>query len=163
MDAPLKFLDILRILVRNEVDFILVGGVAAILEGAPVSTFDLDIMISPTSENRERLLNTLLELNARYLDPAGRHIFPDRTKLQTLRIQRLLTDFGPLDVLETIGNNLKYSDLVGTTQVYEVGGLSLRSLDLETIILSKEQAGREKDLAVLPILRRTLQLKKDGS
>jgi predicted nucleotidyltransferase len=163
MDAPLNFLEILKVLTRHRVDFILVGGVAAILEGAPISTFDLDVMIRPTSDDRNRLLEALSELNARCLDPAGRHILPDQTKLETLRLQRLVTDFGPLDVLETIGDGLKYSDLAGETEVYEVGGLALRALRLEAIILSKEQAGREKDLAALPILRRTLQLKRGGS
>jgi hypothetical protein len=48
MEAALRFLDILRVLSRHRVEFILVGGVAAILEGAPVSTFDLDIMVHST-------------------------------------------------------------------------------------------------------------------
>jgi hypothetical protein len=48
MDAELRFLDILKALIRHGVEFILVGGVAAILEGAPVSTFDLDVMVRPT-------------------------------------------------------------------------------------------------------------------
>jgi predicted nucleotidyltransferase len=160
MEAPLKFFDILKVLTRHGVDFILVGGVAAILEGAPVSTFDLDIMVQPTSEDRDRLLEALRDLNARYLDSAGRHILPDRRKLETLHLQRLLTDFGPLDVLERIGDGLRYPDLVEETQIYEVGGLSLRVLRLEAIIRSKEQAGREKDLAALPVLRRTLRLKR---
>lgn len=57
MDASPRFFDLLGFLARQEVEFILVGGVAAILEGAPVSTFDLGIMIRPTAENRgERLL-----------------------------------------------------------------------------------------------------------
>jgi hypothetical protein len=160
MDAALRFLDILSVLSRHRVEFILVGGVAAILEGAPMSTFDLDIMVHPTPEDRDRLLAALRELNSRYLDPAGRHILPDRMKLETLRLQRLLTDFGPLDVLESIGDGLRYSELIGETQLYEVGGLSVRVLSLEAIIRSKEQAGRDKDHAVLPLLRRTLQLKQ---
>jgi predicted nucleotidyltransferase len=163
MDAALKFLDILRVLTRHGVDFILVGGVAAILEGAPVSTLDLDIMVHPTGEDRDRLLKALGELNARYFDPAGRHILPDRAKLDTLRLHRFLTDSGPLDVLESIGDGLSFGDLSGETQLYEVAGVSLRVLRLEAIIRSKEQAGREKDLAVLPILRRTLQLRNGSS
>lgn len=163
MDVALKLLDILKVLVRYRVDFIVVGGVAAILEGAPVSTLDLDIMVYPSPEDRDRLLSALRELNARYLDPAGRLIFPDRTKLETLRLQRLVTDMGPIDVLETIGEGLTFSDLVEETHVYEVGDVSVRVLKLEAVIRSKEQAGREKDLAALPILRRTLQLKKEPS
>jgi predicted nucleotidyltransferase len=159
MDAALRFLDLLKILARHGVEFILVGGVAAVLEGAPVSTFDLDVMVRPTAEDRDRLLKALHELNARYLDPAGRQIFPDRAKLDTLRIHRLLTDCGPLDVLEQIGHSLTYSDLIKETEVYEVDGLPIRTLRLEMIIRSKEEANRAKDHATLPILRQTLRLR----
>ncbi|HET9213030.1 MAG TPA: hypothetical protein VFR03_21665 [Thermoanaerobaculia bacterium] len=159
MDAALRFFDILKILDRHGVEFILVGGVAAILEGAPVSTLDLDVMVRPTPEDRDRLLEALRELNARYLDPAGRQIFPDRAKLDTLRIHRLVTDSGPMDVLEQIGKDLTYADLAEKTKIYEVNGLPVRTLRLEMIIRSKEEANRDKDQATLPILRRTLLLK----
>lgn len=156
--AP-KFLDILERLVRREVEFILVGGVAAILEGAPVSTLDLDIVFDPAEENRRRLLEALQDLNARYLDPAGRHLVPDEAKLSSFRLHQLLTDFGPLDVLRTIGSGMGFADLIGHTQEYTVGDLRVRTLRLEMIILSKEQASRDKDRATLPVLRRTLDLK----
>ena len=160
MDAALKFLDILQVLDRHGVDFILVGGVAAILEGAPVSTLDLDVVVLPTGENRERLLSALVELEARYLDPAGRHIVPDLPKLETMRLHRLLTKHGPLDVLKNIGHGLGYADLSGETEIYEVAGLSIRTLRLEMVIRSKEEANRDKDRAVLPVLKQTLQMKK---
>jgi len=43
-NEPIRFLDALAVLVRHDVEFIVVGGVAVILEGAPVSTLDLDIV-----------------------------------------------------------------------------------------------------------------------
>ena len=52
---PVQFLELLRHLVQAEIDFIIVGGVAAVLEGAPVSTFDLDIVYSTADDNVERL------------------------------------------------------------------------------------------------------------
>lgn len=159
MDAALKFLDILRIMARHEVDFILVGGVAAILEGAPVSTFDLDIVVPAAKEGHARLLAALRELNARYLDPAGRHIVPDENRLASMRLHRLITDHGPIDVMQSIGNNLTYADLSSETLEYHLDGVPVRTLKLEKIILSKEQANRDKDKAVLHTLRRTLQLK----
>ncbi len=161
MGPALRFLDILRVLGRHRVDFILVGGVAAVLEGAPVSTFDLDIVPAPEPDNRERLLAALRELNARYLDPAGRHILPDEAKLATLRVHQLATDAGPLDVLTTIGHDLTYAKLDGRTRDYEVEGLRVRCLNLDAIIESKEQADREKDRAVLPVLRRTLERRRE--
>lgn len=162
MDASLKLFEILKVLTRHSVDFILVGGVAAILEGAPVSTFDLDIVVRPTPEDRDRLLDAVRELNARYLDPAGRTILPDREKLDTLRIQRMVTDAGPLDILQSIGHGLAYSDLIDETEIYEIEGLRIRTLRLAMIIRSKEEANRDKDQATLPILRRTLRLKSGG-
>jgi hypothetical protein len=159
VDAALKFFGIIRVLTQHGVDFILVGGVAAILEGAPVSTFDVDVVV-PREDDRKRLLSALQELNAHYLDPAGRHIVPDLVKLDSMRMNRLRTDLGDLDVLTSIGNGLSYSDLVGETETYEVDGSPIRTLKLAMIIRSKEEANREKDRAVLPILKRTLLLKQ---
>lgn len=158
---PADFFEILGALARHEVDFLLVGGLAASLSGVPLVTFDVDIMPNPSDENRPRLLNSLLEIEARYLDPAGRHIEPDLEKLATLRIQRLATRFGILDVLAKIGHALTYSDLVERTHWIEIEGLHLRVLDLEMIIRSKEEANREKDRASLPLLRRTLKMERE--
>lgn len=163
MDAPLNFFEILKALCRHEVEFILVGGVAAILEGAPVSTLDLDVVILKSEENLARLLPALLELDARYLDPAGRHIAPDAAKLATFKLHRLVTASGPLDVMERIGNGLSYADLMEDTRIFEAEGLRVRVLGLETIIRSKEQANRDKDRATLHLLRRTLLMKQTPS
>lgn len=160
MQGPLRFLDILQVLYRHGVDFLLVGGVAAILEGAPVSTFDLDVVILPSPENHLHLLAALEALHARYLDPAGRHIVPDLEKLETLRLHQLLTDHGPLDVLRSIGRGSTYADLLDETREIELAGLRIRVLRLEAIIRSKEEANREKDRAALPVLRRALELKR---
>jgi len=163
MDVPIKFDEILKVLVDHGVEFILVGGVAAVLEGAPLSTLDVDVVFLRSKENLTPLLKAFRALNARYLDPAGRHIVPDEDKLSSFRMHRLTTEFGALDVMETIGHGLAYADLIGNTHVKEVAGVSVRVLGLETIILSKEQANRDKDRATLPVLRRTLQLKQRAS
>ena len=54
MGSAPKFVEILQVLARHEVDFILVGGMATILAGAPISTFDLDIVVAKTAENMQR-------------------------------------------------------------------------------------------------------------
>jgi hypothetical protein len=85
---------------------------------------------------------------------------PDAGKLETLRIHRLVTDFGPVDVLHSIGDGWTYEDLIGQTSSYDLEGMTVRVLNLAAIIRSKEAANRDKDRATLPILRRTLQLKE---
>jgi len=53
---PPKFKETLEALARHHVDFIVVGGVAAVLGGAPISTFDLDIVCDRAPANVARLL-----------------------------------------------------------------------------------------------------------
>jgi hypothetical protein len=161
MDEPrsVKFLGLLRALLRHGVDFFVVGGVAAQLEGAPILTFDLDVLYDKEPENLARLLAALRELKARYRDPAGLHIEPDAEKLATLRLHLLLTELGALDVLGSIGNGLTYQDLVGRTILYQLGESQVRVLELAAVIETKEQANRDKDRAALPVLRQTLAMK----
>lgn len=158
--SPNKFLQQLQILVHHEVDFIVVGGVAAVFEGAPIVTLDLDIVYDSSPANNERLAAALRQLNAIYRDPAGRRIVPDLPKLDTMKLHLLLTDLGGLDVLTSIGQDLTYQDLLCRSSMYEVAGLQVRVLDLDAIIETKAFADRDKDRAVLPILRRTLEVKK---
>lgn len=154
-----KFLGLLRALLRHGVDFFVVGGVAAQLEGAPIVTFDLDVLFDRAPENLGRLLPALRELKARYRDPAGRHIEPDMEKLKTLRRHLLMTSLGALDVLGEIGSSLTFQALQARTVPYELGEMRVLVLELAAVIESKEQANRDKDRAVLPVLRQTLALK----
>jgi hypothetical protein len=154
-----KFLGLLRVLLRHGVEFFVVGGVAAQLEGAPILTLDLDILYDKTPENLDHLLAALRELKAHYRDLAGRRIEPDLPKLETMRMHLLLTELGALDVLGVIGGGLTYQDLVSRTVLYELGELRVRVLELGAVIETKEQANRDKDRAVLPVLRQTLAMK----
>jgi hypothetical protein len=157
-----NFLELLRLLAHQEIDFIVVGGVAAILEGVPITTLDLDILCDQEPENLERLLSALRAVHAHYRDPAGRDIEPTIERLATLRQSLLRTELGPLDVLSEIGAQATYQDLLPSTRVREVANLQIRVLELARVIETKEQAGRDKDLAMLPVLRRTLELKRES-
>jgi len=157
------FLELLKTLVLYGVDFIIVGGVSAVLQGAPVTTFDLDLVHSRTPDNLERLYQALVDLDAYYREPAGRRLRPEPKHLSSSGHHLLMTRAGPLDLLGTIGAGRSYEDLLENTNELEVEDLRVRVLDLETLIEVKEQTGYAKDLAVLPILRRTLEekLKKE--
>jgi len=158
---PIKFLDALRLLVAHDVEFMVVGGVGAILEGAPISTFDLDILIRPSPGNLERLLPALTELGSRYLDPAGRTIIPDAGKLSSMKLHRLVTKAGQLDVLTEIGSGKKFEDLSHRMRLHRVEDFEVQVLELAAIIESKAEAGRDKDKATLGILRRALHLRQE--
>jgi hypothetical protein len=155
------FAALLGVLSRRDVAFLVVGGVGAALQGAPISTFDLDIVHARDPENVTRLLGALQELEARYRARPDLDRGPDVSHLVSPGHQLLMTRFGPLDLLGAIGRGEGYAELRPHTVELELGtGLRVRVLDLETLIRIKDELGREKDRAVLPILRRTLLERK---
>ena len=152
------FLLILRTLFAHDVEFIIVGGVCGVLHGAPISTFDLDLVHSRATDNIERLLKALQELDARYRDIGGRVIKPTQAKLSSAGHQLLITKCGPLDLLGEIGQHRDYDALIPDTVTMAMSdGLRVRVLTLEALIREKEDMARDKDKAVLAILRSTLE------
>jgi hypothetical protein len=153
-----QYRNLLQTLSKHAVDYIVVGGVGAILRGAPTSTLDLDVVYSLESDNLLRLAGALEELGAICRTQPERRLVPTVSHLAAGGHNLLMTQFGPLDVLGSIGNGRKYPDLVPHSSTIDLGhGLVVPVLDLETLIAVKEEVGGERDLAVLPILRRTLE------
>ena len=153
-----RFLPTLRALRDAGVDFIVVGGLAALLDGAPVDTLDVDVVHSRDAANVARLLVVLESLDAIYRIQPNRRLRPTASHLESTGHQNLVTRYGPLDFLGTIGKGLAYADLIPHSAEKDIGeGLRVRVLDLETLIAIKEELGGEKDRAVLPVLRRTLE------
>lgn len=156
----LDFLDILKILVKHKVDFIVVGGVCAVLHGAPVTTFDLDLVHSRSSQNLASLMSALNELDAYYRGRGDKHLKPGLSHLSSPGHQLLMTKSGPLDLLGRIGVGHSYKDLLEHTVELEAGGLRLRILNLEKLIEIKKETMTDKDKAMLPILQCTLEEKQ---
>jgi hypothetical protein len=154
---PTDFLALLKVLRRHGVDFIVVGGVGAVLQGAPLSTFDLDVVHSRDEANIERLLGALDELESYYRAQPERRLKPRASHLSSPGHQLLMTRFGPLDLLDAIGRSRDYTALLPNSVKMPIGqNFNVRVLDLETLIATKEEAAGDKDRATLPILRRTL-------
>jgi predicted nucleotidyltransferase len=154
----------LRTLREGGVEFVLVGGVAAALNGAPFQTYDIDIVPARDEENLAKLLRVLHSIDAIYRIQPARRFKPEASHLRSTGHHNLITSYGQLDVLGTIGRGLSYEDLLPHTVEMDIGnGVRVRVLDLATIIAVKEELGAEKDLAVLPLLRRTLEEKQRGT
>jgi predicted nucleotidyltransferase len=151
---------LLRTLLAHQIDFIVVGGVAAVLQGAPITTFDLDLVHSRKADNIVRLLSILQDLDAYYRGRGEQRLRPTSTHLESPGHQLLMTRFGALDLLGTIGTALSYDDLLPYAIELEAEGMRFKVLDLERIIEVKEQLGQEKDLSMLPLLRQTLREKR---
>lgn len=152
---------LLQALLGADVDFVVVGGVSATLSGVPVNTFDLDVVHRRTDENVNRILPVLDAIDAVYRIQPERRLRPTKLALMSTGHQTLLTRYGALDLLGTIGTDLGYEELLPrSTEILIAEGVRVRILNLETLIELKEQLNGEKDRAILPILRRTLEENK---
>jgi len=149
---------IFRVLHAERVDFILVGGLSAALHGAPAQTVEVAIVHSREAANVQRLTKALESLDAIFRIQPERCIRPAPSHLAGAVHLNLLTKFGPLDLLGTIGRDLDYRALLPhSSEKIVAEGVTIRVLDLETLIAIKEELGGEKDRAMLPLLRRTLE------
>jgi predicted nucleotidyltransferase len=153
-----RFVATLRALDDAHIEFILVGGLAAALNGAPVTTYDVDVVHSRSPENVARLLPVLESIEAIFRIQPERRLKPTAGHLSGTGHLNLVTRYGPVDFLGTIGRDLGYEDLLPYSVEMDVGeGVRVRVLTLEKLIALKEELAGEKDRAVLPILRRTLE------
>lgn len=143
------------------VDFILVGGVAAVAQGAPVTTIDLDIVHRRSKGNIERLFEFLKSINAIQRRPDEQIIKPDIRDLQGDGHFLLTTDFGPFDVLAVIENSCEYDDLLSDSIEIDYQGHKILVLSLEAMIRMKGTRGTPEDKYRLEILRETLKQIKD--
>ena len=103
-------------------------------------------------------MTVLGALDAIYRIQPERRLRPGKPALKSKGHQNLVTKYGPLDVLGEIGDGLGYEELLPrSTEMRISDDVSVRVLNLEALIELKEQLGAEKDLAMLPFLRRTLE------
>lgn len=84
---------------------------------------------------------------------------PELLHLSSPGRQLLMTRFGPLDLLGTVGKGHNYEDLLEHSEEIQVSGYNLRILSLEKLIMIKEEVVRDRDKTMLPILRHTLKEK----
>jgi hypothetical protein len=147
-------------LVEAQVEFVVVGGVSAVLQGVPLTTIDLDICYRRTPENVERLANVLAGFKATLRD-----FPPDLPFALDARAILLGSNFTlqigdeALDVLGTMSGIGGYEDIIEQAQDVPVASMTVKVLSLDQLIMTKAAAGRPKDIAALPLIRATLAMK----
>ena len=149
--------EILEGLLEAGVDFILVGGLAAVIQGAPVTTMDVDIVHSQSPENVARLLSFLKSVDAVHRRLDDRLIEPKERDLSGKGHVLLTTRIGPLDILAVIEGGRSYEGLLERTVEIDFRGHRLRVLDLRTLIELKKTSADPKDKQRLPVLKETLR------
>ena len=154
--APFDPEHIIRVLAKHRVDFVLIGALAARLQGFPRLTADADITPSRGRENLSRLAVALRELNARVFTetaPEGLKFDCSAQALSRAETWNLVTRAGRLDLAFRPAGTTGYEDLIRGAVRFEVYGVELFAASLEDIIRSKEATGRPQDRQDVLVMR----------
>ncbi|MFQ5593411.1 MAG: nucleotidyltransferase [Anaerolineae bacterium] len=152
---------ILRRLENSEVEFVIIGGVAAVAHGSARATFDIDLCYRRTPENLARLVDALAPLHPRLRDvPEGLPFRWDARTLERGLNFTLQTDAGAVDLLGEVAGLGSYEQVLVASEEMELYGMAVHVLTLESLIAAKRAAGRPRDLEHLLELEALLELRR---
>jgi hypothetical protein len=159
---PLQAAELLELLDKHAVRYVVVGGLAATVHGATRVTVDIDLVPEWTDDNLDRLASALREAEAKLQAPEARApiAFPiDARPPRQFEVSTWRTRLGDLDVIigtptATRGVLARYEALAPRAVAREAFGVTILVADLDDIIESKQAPGREADLVALPELHR---------
>lgn len=129
---------------KNEVKYLVIGGIAAVLYGVPRATFDLDVLIEPSAENVERLLKAMTEAGL------GTAALTSVNEVLSTEIT-IFTDRVRLDV-QTVTPGVVFKEAWERRVTMNYKGQTLEVVSLSDLIASKRASGREVDLEDVRIL-----------
>jgi hypothetical protein len=165
---PFRPRPLFEALVRHEVRFIILGGIAERLLGSPRTTEDFDICPEASRANLERLAAMLNEVKAVWrpegmeakgfppVEPWSARSFASQTSLS------LLTEFGSFDIWPRPDGTNGYRDLIRKAVDVEIGGRPAKAVHLEDSIRIKRAIGGTKYLSHLPLLREVQEQRRAG-
>jgi hypothetical protein len=158
--SPLRADEIFACLDRHGVRYVLIGGLAAVLHGSPLQTFDADICPDREAGNLTKLAAALREMDARLRTPDAEKgvAFPHEASfLANQHLLDLMTRFGDLDLAFEPAGTSGFAELLRGAEVIAIQGIAVPVARLEDVIRSKEAANRPKDQRALPVLRLLLE------
>ena len=161
--SPLDPGEIIRVLHKHDVQFVLIGALAARLYGFPRLTADADITPDDAAANIARLAKALRALKAKiYTEsiPEGLDFDCSAAMLTRSKMWNLVTSAGRIDIAFGPAGTDGYNDLKKNAVRFEAFGVEFLTASLDDIIRSKEAAGRPKDREDVAIMR---AMKKRGS
>jgi predicted nucleotidyltransferase len=154
LDQPtFRLGSLLRLLTEANVDFVIVGGVAVVLQASPRFTKDLDICYSTASDNLERLGALLVDLDTMLRGVEEDVPFvPDGRTLRHTQMLTLTTREGDIDLLVDPDGAPSYAALRRRADRMDLDGITVAVASVEDLIVMKRAAGRPPDLVDLESL-----------
>jgi hypothetical protein len=147
------FEQLIHLFAQTKLNFVVIGGMAAIIHGSAYNTYDLDICYERTQQNVKLLCLVLSKINARLRDlPDELSVTLEPSDVMAGLNFTLETDLGMLDLLGEVQPIGTYPYVFQQSQVMSLYGHDVHVLTLEALIQAKRTAGRTKDLLILPEL-----------
>ena len=141
------------ILLAHQVEFVVIGGIGAVLQGVPQLSYDLDIVPNPSDENVSGLSQALVAMEAEVVYAGKvRHLLGGEW-LRASRTWNFFTAFGRFDVLFEPTGIDNYAGLLARATDVQLDDLNIKAASVPDLISMKESANREKDQSVLAYLR----------
>jgi hypothetical protein len=152
---------LLSYLTTHGVDFVVVGGIAALLHGSDRNTFDLDICPAPVRQNLDLLGKALVQLDARLRGIEEDLPFvPDGESLARMQLLTLDTKLGPLDVLTQPDGAPSYPKLRRRAECLAIGSATVLVASIEDLLTMKRATNRDKDKLDVETLEALQRLKR---
>ena len=151
---------VIKALARRGVRYVLIGAVAARLQGFPRMTADIDIAPARDDDNLRRLAAALRGLDAKvYTEsvPEGLPFDCSAESLARARMWNLITRAGRLDIAFEPSGTRGYEDLASSAVAFTVFGVDVQAASLEDILRSKQAADRPQDRQDVIVLREMLR------
>jgi hypothetical protein len=156
--------EILERLVAHGVDFVVIGGIAAVLHGSAQNTFDLDVCYATDLGNLAALAQALEELRAKLKGVEDDVPFvPDSRTLRRTEVLTMETAAGELDILARPAGSNGYESLRRRADRFDLGGFSVLVASIDDLIAMKSAAGRPKDRAAVDELEALRRLGTRGA
>lgn len=144
--ALLQLRDLLKVLDRHAVDFIVIGGIAGVVHGSAYPTYDFDVLYARDEKNLERMAAALRELQVTLRGaPPDLPFQPDAETLAAGSNFTFQTRFGPFDILGEAAGMRDYETMRAAAKRDEAWGVPIRVASLDDLIRMKGAAGRVKD------------------
>lgn len=138
-----------KLLAKHRLDAVLIGNAAAALQGAPVTTEDFDFFIRRTPLNIKKVRKIADDIGVSVEQP----YYPASHLYRLVKPEESLQ----FDFMVQITGIRSFEGMRSRASVVEFDGNPIRVASLEDVIKSKAAAGRDKDIAVMHILRRTVK------
>lgn len=155
-ERPLNLGELIAVLARHDVDYVVIGGVATQVHGHRRTTMDLDLTPDPEPENLRRLSAALAELDARPVDGGAGEIEVSASDPERLAIAAIVpplhTRYGQIHILKEPKGARPFDEMRERALVVDLDGTDVAIVSLDDLIRMKRAAGRPGDLGDIATL-----------